>query len=245
MIFYSNNHCFTYNVSTFFFIFMKITSLRIFFIFLVLLSTMNSTSITLAADDANVWFTLTKSEIHRIKVGHTFGWVKSPDVLIVEYSDPECPYCQRQYNNNIIAQLVANNSPAKTFWYIHKPVLGVNHQNTIQKSYALICAGKIGWYDAFSELEWFLFLDTTVSLDTAINLAQIDKTKIGQCVSSRWTKLQFRKNNVEFERISNKAWAWMGTPTTLMINMQTGKSKLVLGAFPLSYFQDTLSSIIE
>lgn len=245
MIIYSNNHNFTYNMYAFFFVFMKIKLLRIFFVFLVLVGAMNSTSMTLAADDTNTWFTLTKSEIHRIKAGHTFGWVKSPDILIVEYSDPECPYCQRQYNDSTIAQLIANNSPAKAFWYIYKPVLGVNHQNTIQKSYGLICAGKIGWYDVFAELEWLLFIDTKASLDTAINWMQLDKTKMNQCVKSWWTKLQFRKNNIEFEKITNKEWTWMGTPTVLLINIKTGKSKLVLGAFPLSYFQDVLASIVE
>lgn len=48
-------------------------------------------------------FTLTQDEIKKMIANQTINGSADADIMLIEYSDPECPYCQRQYKDGTIA----------------------------------------------------------------------------------------------------------------------------------------------
>jgi protein-disulfide isomerase len=86
---------------------------------------------------------------------HIFG-NRNADLLIVEYSDPECPFCKRfdATMNQVMDQYQASN---KVAWvYRHFPLDSI-HPKSRHESEALECANEIGGNAKFWEYVKVLF----------------------------------------------------------------------------------------
>lgn len=67
-------------------------------------------------------------------------------VLVVEYSDPECPYCVSLYPT--MKKLRQNYEGKVGFVYRHFPLTQI-HPHSYDESKAIVCAGKLGGSQAF------------------------------------------------------------------------------------------------
>lgn len=89
-----------------------------------------STSDEIATQQVSTTFS--KEEIAAITKDQTIRGPVNADILMVEYTDPECPYCQKQYQYGSIDQALKMEGVG-TIAHIIKPVTGVGHPNTVQK----------------------------------------------------------------------------------------------------------------
>lgn len=188
-------------------------------------------------------FSLTQDEIKKIIAGQTINGSADANIVLVEYSDPECPFCQRQYNDGTIANALKTEGVG-TIASIFKPITGANHTNTRSKGIAMICAGKIGGYASQSKLEAALFADMKVSVADAIKQAGLDAKKMDACIVDKVAADQYAANDAESASIAQKVGQkWFGTPTTLIINTKTGKSEVVAGAYPLAMYVEKIQAV--
>jgi protein-disulfide isomerase len=79
----------------------------------------------------------------------------------VEYSDLECPFCIRHFNDKTIANTVAAFEGKVN--HIFKVVQGVNHPGTEYKSLATLCAAKLKGAEAYTQMYQKIFAASTTS----------------------------------------------------------------------------------
>ncbi len=86
---------------------------------------------------------MTPTEIAMILSGAALEGNKSADIVAIEYSDMECPFCIKQYSETKIqASLLAQYGDKVAFAF--KNNRGVNHPGTEAKALGALCAKKVG-----------------------------------------------------------------------------------------------------
>ncbi len=83
---------------------------------------------------------------------YIFGNKKS-NVVVIEYSDPECPFCVRF--SDVSKQIKDNYKDKVSFVYRHFPLSF--HKNAFGESKAIACAGLIGGEKSFYEYIEYLY----------------------------------------------------------------------------------------
>ena len=180
--------------------------------------------------------TLSADQIAQIKNGAYIMGDEDAKITIVEYSDPECPFCIRHYKDGTIeAVSEAYNGDVN---HIVKAVQGVNHTNTESKSLALLCAGKLGgseaYYGMYDKIVGGSTPEAPVANSQVATFAQdlgLNASEFQNCVSSKELLSVYSANRQE--ALSFKSG---GTPGNLIINNETGEYRLVSGAYPVSSF---------
>ncbi len=172
---------------------------------------------------------------------------KDATITIIEYTDPECPYCVVQYQNGTLKGMVSTfNGSVST---ITKPVQWVNHPGTQFKSFAILCAGKIGGQDAYEGMYEKIYsnstpetvVPTSAIADYAKEL-KLNADKFDSCIENKEMAATYDANWNEFAIF---AWASnRGTPGNVILNTKTGEWRLLLGAYPASEFQKNIDEML-
>ena len=132
---------------------------------------------------------LTPDQLVAIKKDAVIQGDKKAKITIIEYSDPECPFCIRHFNDKTV-----ENAVAAFPWsvnHIFKPVQGVNHPGTEYKSLAILCAGKLKGDDAFVGLYSKIFAASTTS--AAVPTAKISEFAIRAKNKHIWSRRLYYK----------------------------------------------------
>lgn len=164
---------------------------------------------------------------------------KNAKVVLVEYSDYECPFCKSFHPT---MQQVMKEYGDKIKWvYRHFPLSF--HANAQKEAEAAECAGKLGGNEAFWNYTDALFEQTTsngtgFALDKLVPLATeqgLNESEFKQCLDSgemaQKVKDQMTKGGDE---------GVTGTPGTIIIDAK-GNTQLVPGALPF----DQVKPMIE
>ena len=189
---------------------------------------------TTAENNTQEWAikSLSKEQITSMKSNAYIDGNKNSKFLIVEYTDPECPFCVRQFKDNTIKTVMESN---KDVAHIVKVVQWVNHTNTEYKSLAILCAGESKgdkwYYTLFDEI-----LGWTQGSFPSFTL--VTNNQVDSCM--QWSKAKNLYAAYRQEALS--LWA-SGTPGNIIINTETGKYIHLAGAYPASAFQDALSKL--
>lgn len=85
---------------------------------------------------------------------HILGNLDTAQVVIVEYSDFECPYCARYHPT--MKQIVAESNGGVALVYRHFPLTQI-HQNAMERAIASECVAQIKGNDAFWKYVDLLF----------------------------------------------------------------------------------------
>ncbi len=160
---------------------------------------------------------------------HFYGNPKAK-VVMIEFSDTECPYCKSFHG---VAKKVVDESRGEVAWvYRHFPI-DSRHPKARKEAEATECAAELGGNDKFWEYTGALFEITPANngLDPAElpKLAMqvgLDVDSFNACLSSGKYK-----NKVETNYQDGLSAGVDRTPTTVLIN-QKGDKMLLVGTLP-------------
>ncbi len=187
---------------------------------------------------------LSPADVAIILSGAALEGNKLADIVAIEYSDMECPFCIKQYSDTKIqASLLTQYGDKVAFAF--KNNRGVNHPGTEAKAIAALCAKKvwgdkpyIGFYHAVMDgtSQWNVYPVAKLA-DIAKKLS-LDMVKWQACVDSKSTLAWFEAETAEAQK-----YGMGGTPGTLLLNVKTGKYSTVEWAYPFSEFTQKIESI--
>ena len=189
--------------------------------------------------------TLTADQILTMKKWFAVSGPTDAKVTIIEYTDPECPFCIRHTNAKTIDDVMkAFNGKVN---HIVKPVQWVNHPGTEYKSLATICAGKIGgdkvYYKMFEKIMSSSTQQVPVAKEKIVDFAKelwLDNGKFVACTTSEEAKSIYTANRAEAQSVKAN-----GTPGNLIINNTTNETTLVAGAYPLDQFKTLIEPMVK
>ncbi len=168
---------------------------------------------------------------------------KAAKVMIIEYSDTECPFCKQFHNT--LHQLVSEYNGQVAWAFRHFPV----HTKSVHEGSALECAAEIGGNAAFWKYADKVFAATNSndSLDQSL-LPQfaadlgLDKAAFQSCLDSG--KYEAKINQDKQDVIDAGA---QGTPySVIFIGGPTGERvPISQGALPYSSMKEIVDSILK
>ena len=168
------------------------------------------------------------------------------DIVVIEYSDMECPFCARQHNQNDIKWNILKDYGDKVT-YAFKNHRGVDHPGTEAKALWALCANKVGGKDLYVKFyeEVFKYSATTNGgyypvdkLSDIIKNAGANVSEWQSCVDNKELLNQFLAETREAVKL------WMGgTPSTLIFNKKTGKFDTIMGAYPYEEFKKAIERL--
>ena len=165
--------------------------------------------------------------------------LKNVRYVWVEYSDLECPFCKQIHPN---LQKLLNVYSCKIAWvYRHLPL--PNHAKAQKSAEATECASDLGGNDAFWQMADLIFekmpdmeLSQLPSFASEIGL---DEARFKACLDGG--KFEKKVNDQLDE--GSKAGV-QATPTGLIYDLKTGKTKLIEGALPYESLKQELDNFL-
>jgi protein-disulfide isomerase len=168
------------------------------------------------------------------------------DIVVIEYSDMECPYCIKQYHDTKLQESLKAKYGDKVA-FAFKNNQWVNHPGTEAKALASLCAKKVGWDGAYISVYHTIMDGTTQgSLYPTMNLASaakksgVDMVKWQSCFDKKETAPDFTAETLEANGFGLK-----GTPGTLILNVKTGKYATVSWAYPIASFVEHINTLMQ
>lgn len=168
------------------------------------------------------------------------------EVVIIEYSDTECPFCKR-FHETMVQVMDQYGKSGQVAWvYRHFP-LDQLHPKARKEGEALECANELGGNEAFWKYTDKIFEVTPANngLDPAQlpKIAQsvgLDAVAFTTCLDSG--KYAERVNR-DFESGANVGVR--GTPYSIVWNKTTGKQMPLNGAYPFENMKTILGLMIQ
>ena len=168
------------------------------------------------------------------------------EVVIIEYSDTECPFCKRFHETMVQVMDTYGKSGQVAWVYRHFP-LDQLHPKARKEGEALECAAELGGNEAFWKYTDKIFEITPANngLDAAQlpKIAQtigLDGVAFTTCLDSG--KYADRVNR-DFESGANVGVR--GTPYSIVWNKTTGKQMPLNGAYPFENMKTILALMIQ
>jgi len=176
---------------------------------------------------------------------HIFG-NPNANVLIIEYSDPECPFCKKFHEPMLQVMAQYGKSGDVAWVYRHFP-LDLIHSKARKESEAMECANELGGNDAFWKYVEKLFAITPAN--NGLDAAQLpiiaaglglDVAKFNACLSSGKYAERVQK---DYESGGNVGVG--GTPYSVVWNRKTGKQEPIEGALPFAGVKNILEKVLS
>lgn len=167
---------------------------------------------------------------------------KNAAVTLIEYSDLECPFCQRFHPT--VSQLVDEYKGKVAWVFRHFPLSF--HANAQKEAEATECAGALGGTDAFWKYTDAIFERTTANgtgfaLDKLVPLAKelgLDEGKFKECLDSGRMVEKVKQDFAEGQSAGVD-----GTPGSILLT-KSGKSALVPGAVPYDVLKSQVDQLL-
>lgn len=164
-------------------------------------------------------------------------------LAIVEYSDPECPFCKRFHST--MQQVRENYSDNEVAWvYRHFPIQQL-HSKAPQEAQAMECAGQISGQDAFWQFADILYEETPsndgLDLDRLPDFAEqagVDVTAFNECRSG-----DTHQDLVQAEYQDAVDAGAQGTPYSVIVT-QRGDTFALPGAVPFQPMTQIIDTVI-
>jgi protein-disulfide isomerase len=186
------------------------------------------------------------AETQQVKGIQENDWIKGDKdakIAIVEYSDPECPFC-RIFNDTMIKIIDEFGPTGDVVWvYRHLP-LAVLHQKAQYESEAMECAGKLGGQAAFWSFATELYTNTPSNdgLDHALlpqfaKNAGVDVTAWQQCLDNGDAKARIDADLADAESLGIS-----GTPQSFIL--YKGQQVPIEGAQPYDKVRKIIQQLL-
>lgn len=183
-------------------------------------------------------------QVEKLKSDDHVRGDRNARVLLIEYSDLECPFCKQFHPT---AQKILDTYKGQVAWvYRHFPLSF--HQNAQKEAEASECVNELGGNDIFWKYVDAIFERTTsngtgFALDKLGPLAKevgIDQTKFQRCLDSG----KYTKHVQDDETAGGKAGV-TGTPGNILLDTKTGTTKLIPGALPYDQFKQAIDDLLS
>jgi protein-disulfide isomerase len=172
---------------------------------------------------------------------HIYGNPEKASVVIYEYSDSDCPFCQQFHGT--MKQILSTYGDTVAWVYRFFP-LSI-HPDAYNEALALQCAAEIGGND-----EFFKYLDSafSVTVDEAqsqnilISFAKaqgLDENLFKTCLGASTTKSRVDSDDAEAQKIGAQ-----GTPFTIVVN-KSGQQVVVPGAYPFENMKQIIDGLMK
>lgn len=167
-------------------------------------------------------------------------------VLIVEYSDTECPFC-KMFHASLASIMQEYGKDGKVAWvYRHFPIAEL-HSQAPKEAEALECAGELGGNSKFWEYTNRLY-EVTPS-NNQLELATLTKiaTEVGLSSTAFNTCLNSGQYaaRVNMDVTNAQELGASGTPYTVIIDTKTGEHYPVEGAYPYADIKSIIDLILS
>ncbi len=191
--------------------------------------------------------TITQDEILSIKKNAYIEWNENAKIMLVEYSDLECPYCIRQFQDWVIKKL------HEKYWdkinSIFKNYRWVAHENSEIKAVATMCAWELWWSKMYANFYHKIYENTQ-----SLNWSTFGKDKLSPLAKELWLNIEqfetclnsnkyidlYNQNTIEWE----KYWI-KGTPWTLIINIETWEYSVIWWALSIENFETIIDKFLK
>lgn len=172
-----------------------------------------------SADDASAVLPVDEAD-------HVLG-TDSPDLYLIEYSDYQCPYCERFHNT--VKDLLASYDGKVSWVYRHFPLESI-HPEAEPAAEASECIAELGGNEAFWKFTDQIFVDqSALSSDRYKEIARslsIDEAAFSQCLDSKkYTE------RVQRDLENGVSLGGNGTPFNVLLT-KDGKFVSFAGALP-------------
>lgn len=152
------------------------------------------------------------------------------ELLIIEYSDIQCPFCKR-FHDTMLQVMANEGKDGSIAWvYRHFPLDSL-HPEARPAGIAAECVAKLGGNEVFWKYVDALFSDqANLSEATYKSIAAslgLPSAAFASCLSDEEKKARVERDFQEGVKIGVR-----GTPYSLIVNQKTGKQVPVPGALP-------------
>ncbi len=167
------------------------------------------------------------------------------EISLIEYSDLECPFCQRFHPT--AQELLANNEGKVNWVFRHFP-LSIHDPKATEEAIASECVAEMKGNDAFWKFIDGVYENSQLNgkglsneeygkLLTSIGISQ---TALDNCVASGQYDQKIKKSIEEGVGIGIE-----GTPGSVLINHKTGKVFFIPGAQDTQVFQQAIDELLK
>lgn len=167
-------------------------------------------------------------------------------VVVVEYSDTECPYCKVFHSTMLSIMKEYGNNGQVAWVYRHFPIKEL-HSNSPREAEALECAGKLGGNSKFWEYTNKVYEVTTsnngldpkelTTIAKEIGLSSVD---FNACLDSG----EFTAK-VNADIANAKAIGLTGTPSSIIVDTKNKKYYPIEGAYPYAQVKQVIDMILS
>ncbi len=167
-------------------------------------------------------------------------------VIIVEYSDTECPFC-KIFHSAMLSIMQDYGKDGQVAWvYRHFPMVDI-HSRAFKEAEALECAGELGGNSKFWEYTNKVYEVTPSNneLDPAelINIATsvgLSSTAFKNCLDSGQYAPRVNADIENAREIGAE-----GTPYSILIDTKTGDHYPLEGAYPYAQLKQVIDLILQ
>ena len=185
------------------------------------------------APEAAATGSLSQDDIAKLTADTYVKGDKSAQILWVEYSDLECPFCKRLHDSGAIQNLETKYGKKLALAFKHYPL--PFHPTAMPAAQAAECVAEAGGSDKYFAFVDSIFVKGTPSqdvVDAAVKEVGLNAATIKTCVDSGKFKSRVDAHMAE----GSSKFGVNGTPGNVLINTKTGKYEVVSGAQPESNF---------
>ncbi len=166
------------------------------------------------------------------------------DVIIVEYSDTECPFC-KQFNVTLDRVMSEYGKDGRVAWvYRHFPIDSL-HPRSRKEAEALECANEIGGAAKFWAYEDMIYNVTTsnntldpAQLPVIAKNVGVDVTKFNTCLASGKYAAKVEADYEDAVKAGGQ-----GTPNSILVS-KDGTKTVVQGAQPYEALKATIDALL-
>lgn len=175
---------------------------------------------------------------------------KSAKITIVEFSDFECPFCKKAYDD-VVQSLKKDYITSGKVRLVYKNLPLPFHQNAAKEAEAALCAKDQGGDASFFKYHDQIFTKTTsggtgISLDQLPTIATdigLDGDKFKKCLAGGNFKADVDKDLKDAQQAGAS-----GTPTWFIgktVGEDTLEGTPIVGALPYSTFKDAIDKLLS
>ena len=184
---------------------------------------------------------LTSDDIAKLTKDTYVKGDESAQILWIEYSDLECPFCKRLHDSGAIKNLEAKYGDKLALAFKHYPL--PFHPTAMPAAQAAECVGEAGGSAKYFAFVESIFVKGTPSQDiinAAVKEVGLNADTIKKCVDSGKFKSRVDAHMAE----GSSKFGVNGTPGNVIINTKTGKYEVVSGAQPEANFDAAIARLL-